>query len=251
MDVASLLSPAESPLVRRSATPVYLSVAATDDARAVGQATRSTTPEELPRTSDSGGLLHPPASGTTRTRCTVCAKVLSSRTNMLRHVRVVHERSQVLRCDRCPSAFLYACQLKLHIATVHQKRRPFPCGVCGRGFGTRGHAKEHLQLVHEKRRPFGCGKCDKRCRTRALLAAHIRAAHGGEDSADGGRKMVGGADLPVPAVACSPVAAIAHSEPPPPASAYGRAPDTEGAAPMWATTAPSYEIAIRAPIAPR
>lgn len=262
MDVASLLSPAASPHARRPAHPGYIPVApaaAAADAAAfaVGRTADDTATggaQHTPRGSTAEAVASPPpapsaAGRTARTRCTVCAKVLSSRTNMLRHVRVVHERSQVLRCSRCPSAFLYACQLKLHTATVHHKRRPFPCAVCGRGFGTRGHAKEHLQLVHEKRRPFGCGQCDKRCRTRALLAAHTRAAHGGDAAAGG--ETVGGGDAPAPAVTTPAAAVTALPRPPPFAWSYGRALEANAAAPVWATAGPSYEVPRRAPIASR
>lgn len=247
MDVASLLSPVASPLAHGRAmattgrTPVVPWIAADGYSRYENILSGTPPPTDVPTPTPAtifapvvDASLPPPASST-RTRCTVCPKVLSSRTNMLRHVRVVHERSQVLRCDRCPSAFLYACQLKLHTATVHQKRRPFPCPVCGRGFGTRGHAKEHLQLVHQKRRPFGCGRCDKRCRTRALLAAHTRTAHGEREAAGG----ADGAAVPVP-------------PPPPPPSAWEvggvEAGAGRGEGTAWTPAAALYGAELQAPI---
>lgn len=133
----------------------------------------------------------PTAVAATKTKhpCGICGKVLSSRTNLTRHIRGLHNREQTFLCPRCPATFLYRCQLASHTDTVHLRKRPYGCGVCGRAFGTRGHVKEHVALVHDRVAAGGsgpggggglvCRVCGVSCRGRGALTLHLRVAHGG------------------------------------------------------------------------
>ncbi|GAB0490556.1 hypothetical protein MMPV_001793 [Pyropia vietnamensis] len=167
MDVRSLLSP----------EPI---------SAATGCATRSPLPAK-----EVASVSTPTAAATTKTKhpCGICGKVLSSRTNLTRHVRGLHNREQTFLCPRCPATFLYRCQLASHTDTVHLRKRPYGCGVCGRAFGTRGHVKEHVALVHDRASAGGgaagggggfvCRVCGVSCRGRGALNLHLRVAHGG------------------------------------------------------------------------
>jgi len=82
--------------------------------------------------------------------CGYCGKAFTFRSNLLRHVRNVHERRRDHWCKRCSPAkgFATADALKTHARAVHDQRRDFVCEHCGKGFTRKAHLQHHLNAVH-------------------------------------------------------------------------------------------------------
>ncbi|KAK6639471.1 hypothetical protein RUM43_007744 [Polyplax serrata] len=130
--------------------------------------------------------------------CHVCAKEFKKVHLLHAHIRRVHERIVVAKCEICGRDFRdmsnysshmkihsevksYICQhcgkcfaqlqgLKIHQRT-HTLNFPHLCMVCGRRYRTRQHLDQHAS-AHSDERPFECNVCGKFFKTRLHLKAH-------------------------------------------------------------------------------
>ena len=115
--------------------------------------------------------------------CNKCLKVLSSKTNLLRHMRSVHHGVKPFQCDQCLKSFTQKSNLKRHI-NLHTKQsskidqaatsitnsthfRPrqdqklLTCVYCPKTFRLVTDLKDHLWL-HNQEKPFCCAMCPQR-----------------------------------------------------------------------------------------
>jgi predicted RNA-binding Zn-ribbon protein involved in translation (DUF1610 family) len=84
--------------------------------------------------------------------CPYCGKEFSFRSNMLRHVRNIHEKRRDHTCRMCTPerAFATADGLRSHVKAVHEKKRDFACPLCARAFTRKAHLKQHVETVHDR-----------------------------------------------------------------------------------------------------
>ena len=59
--------------------------------------------------------------------CPHCPSTFGKKSNLTRHVRVVHEKRRDHACPHCAAAFGRASDLMTHVRTVHEKRRDHAC----------------------------------------------------------------------------------------------------------------------------
>ena len=85
---------------------------------------------------------------TRRYRCEHCDAAFKTRSDMNRHVRIVHEKQRNFPCEHCNSKFSERNKLKRHVQTVHEKLRPYICPICNSGFGEIGNLRQHAHSIH-------------------------------------------------------------------------------------------------------
>ena len=101
-----------------------------------------------------------------RNSCSICHKVYETSHHMKEHMKKVHMKLDLLKCDWCEESFTNTTSLKYHSITKH--RREVHCQMCGNSFNNfteylkhrRNHyTKSHKTLEDEEKKE--CTICDK------------------------------------------------------------------------------------------
>ncbi|KAK4315023.1 hypothetical protein Pmani_013727 [Petrolisthes manimaculis] len=134
--------------------------------------------------------------------CPFCLKLLTTRSNLHRHIATHHTRQSFV-CATCGKAFTrkdrlteheklhtgeapYTCEecgknfsrrdnLNVHRRT-HTGERPFSCDLCGKTFSRKEYISEHM-AVHSDHKRFSCRWCSKEFKHKQSLRHHIKSAH--------------------------------------------------------------------------
>ena len=90
--------------------------------------------------------------------CTICYRKFSSRTNLKRHSKIIHEH----QCNGCDKKFINDFHLMKHFSKFHspqddEQKNPLQCKSCGRNFSSQCNLKRHSAIKHEHQ----CNSCDK------------------------------------------------------------------------------------------
>ncbi|XP_064459996.1 oocyte zinc finger protein XlCOF15-like [Ornithodoros turicata] len=79
--------------------------------------------------------------------CNVCTRDFPEKSDLTRHISLVHRRMRLHACDACGKAFHGAKALKEHRG-AHTGNRPFLCTVCGKAF-QRGRTLRRHKCIHK------------------------------------------------------------------------------------------------------
>ena len=107
--------------------------------------------------------------------CPICNQ-LSSKKNLRRHIRNVHEREN-FKCDLCNRCYFKEQMLKRHKAIAHNKKTNFKCEICNFNFTQKDNLDTHVKSVHEKIREHVCEVCNRAFLFRYKLKRHMNALH--------------------------------------------------------------------------
>lgn len=120
-------------------------------------------------------------------QCKQCLSRFKMRGDLLRHVKIVHEKKKMYSCAHCDKKFGHSGHLNRHIQSVHLQQRRFKCHICGFQFYQASHLQSHISHIHkQQRKTFRCKYCDKEFKSQNALRHHqvscVAAVHSANSS---------------------------------------------------------------------
>jgi len=80
--------------------------------------------------------------------CILCHKMYPRKTNLMRHIQMVHEKTKPFKCEQCGDAFGTESNLRRHIRGKHLQMRPYSCARCEQKFVQSSDLKRHTDRRH-------------------------------------------------------------------------------------------------------
>ena len=88
--------------------------------------------------------------GINQFECSHCHKVFASKALCTRHVKTIHEKNEVYKCDLCGFKTFHPTSMTVHRQQVHEKLRPNQCEYCEEAFYYKRDLEKHVTKIHDK-----------------------------------------------------------------------------------------------------
>ncbi|KAG5669497.1 hypothetical protein PVAND_017384 [Polypedilum vanderplanki] len=111
--------------------------------------------------------------------CKICEKKLSSKYNLMQHMKRLHPNEislKVYSCDQCDLKFIKKSSLIKHLKSKHRKEKEikYECDLDGKIFNTKAKLYSHLTKCQVEK----CGICNKKVK---FLDSHMKQIHASEN----------------------------------------------------------------------
>ena len=130
-------------------------------------------------------------------RCVHCEYSTNFKSNLRKHIRIMHKREKKHLCDLCNLRFEFPNELKNHCEKVHEeiKDYKFSCDFCVKVFKYKSQLTTHKEYNHtivgekdsdtnqiskipNQVEQIDCKTCSKRCLGSSLYIKHHQEIHG-------------------------------------------------------------------------
>ena len=95
----------------------------------------------------------------TRFPCTYCDYKSKDKSNVIQHIKAVHEKRKDYMCSLCNFAASRRKNLNLHIKEVHWKIKDYECKLCDFKCAQLCNLRRHVKEVHKKIKAYECLVC--------------------------------------------------------------------------------------------
>ncbi|XP_071439178.1 zinc finger protein 493-like [Hetaerina americana] len=103
--------------------------------------------------------------------CDVCVEVFKSKSELGRHIALLHAVKKKYQCQRCWKCFQCLSELRNHRLT-HTGERIYKCELCWKSFTRYSNLKSHT-LTHTGKRLFKCTVCLKGFAQKSNMKCHM------------------------------------------------------------------------------
>lgn len=105
-------------------------------------------------------------------QCYICKKLLSSPSEVNKHMRNHVPTEKKIKCDECGKKFLDKYRLKLH-KIIHTGVKEFECPFCYKRFVYKSNCDQHVR-IHYRLKPYRCDQCSFATSHSSHLKRHKR-----------------------------------------------------------------------------
>ena len=110
-------------------------------------------------------------------QCDRCGERYATKTDLLRHINVVHLNILLYSCKQCEEKFPTSDALRYHRVKVHEKAS-FTCNICNKSYKRVGELNTHIKRTHNGRaKGEKCDYCGKEYYDRSGLRNHLISKH--------------------------------------------------------------------------
>ena len=110
-------------------------------------------------------------------QCDQCGERYATKTDLLRHINVVHLNILLYTCKICNEKFPTSDALRYHRVKVHEKPSFF-CQLCPKSYKRVGELNTHIKRAHnDRRKDEVCSYCGKKYYDRSGLRNHLISKH--------------------------------------------------------------------------
>ena len=107
--------------------------------------------------------------------CPICHKMFADSSNMRRHIKTEHEKTDRFPCDQCSKSLSCKASLDYHVLTRHTEPTVLRCEQCNASFDSPANFSKHKKshrTIHTD-----CPHCEKTFNTRSNLNRHKQEVH--------------------------------------------------------------------------
>ena len=90
------------------------------------------------------------ANVTKRHKCHVCDKTISTKENLKKHIKYIHEQDNAwFNCNKCDKSFYHNSLLNRHLLTHLTEEEKQKCQICSKSYSRPDKLKKHIKTHHE------------------------------------------------------------------------------------------------------